>query len=280
MSGSRLPRWRRSSRRSGWWSGPLVATRAHSRSCDGACRTLSTLLLAAEKSSDLEVREAAMDVYLAAASVEKTEATAGAVAARLGRGQEPSLERLGAGRVAWTRGGERRGAAAEWLGGDALVTGDKGVALGILTADCAPILFHDKVAHVIGAAHAGWKGALHNIMESTLATMETLGARRGNITATIGPCISPKAYETGPEFIARFLAKDSDNSRFFAQGQGDRLLFDLPGFILEHLRRDGINKPVWTGHCTFSNPEKFFSYRRTSQAQEPDYGRQISVIAL
>lgn len=162
---------------------------------------------------------------------------------------------------------------------DALVTRDKGVALGILTADCAPILFHDPVAGVIGAAHAGWKGALDDIMESTLAMMETLGAERANITAAIGPCISQKAYETGPEFIDRFLADNQDNSRFFALGQGDRLLFDLPLFILERLRLAGISNPIWTGHCTFSDPDKFFSYRRTTHVKEPDYGRQISVIA-
>ncbi len=163
---------------------------------------------------------------------------------------------------------------------DALVTRDRGVALGILTADCAPILFHDPVAGVIGAAHAGWKGALDNVMESTLVAMETLGATRANIAVAIGPCISQKAYETGPEFIEYFLAADPSHSRFFAQGQGDRLLFDLPGFILEKLRQAGIANPAWTGHCTFSDPKKFFSYRRTTHADESDYGRQISVIAL
>jgi polyphenol oxidase len=163
---------------------------------------------------------------------------------------------------------------------DAMVTRDKDVALGILTADCAPILFHDPVSHVIGAAHAGWKGALDNIMESTISAMESLGAKRTNINATIGPCISQKAYETGPEFIERFLTDDQTYSRFFAQGNGDRLLFDLPGFVLNRLRQAGCANATWTGHCTFFDPENFFSFRRTTHAKEPDYGRQISVIAL
>ncbi len=163
---------------------------------------------------------------------------------------------------------------------DALVTRDTGVALGILTADCAPILFHDPVAGVIGAAHAGWKGALNNIMERTIKTMETLGASRTNITAAIGPCIGQQSYEVGPEFLSNFIAESRENARYFIGGQGDRMLFDLPSFVLDRLRKTGIANADFTGHCTFSEPSRFFSYRRCTHAGEPDYGRQISCITL
>ncbi len=163
---------------------------------------------------------------------------------------------------------------------DALVTRLPGLALAILTADCAPILFHDPDAGVIAAAHAGWKGALYGIIESTVRAMETIGATRTSIVAVIGPCISQRAYEVGPEFLDRFLVEDAEFAAHFAQSGGDRLQFDLPGFVLRQLRAAGLTDPEWTGHCTLSDADRFFSYRRTTKADEPDYGRQLSVISL
>ncbi len=163
---------------------------------------------------------------------------------------------------------------------DAMVTATKGIALGILTADCAPILFSDPNAGVIGAAHSGWKGAISGISEATLSVMETLGAKRENITAVVGPSISQSAYEVGPEFFEDFTAHDGAYSRFFAQGTDDRMQFDLPSFCLYRLREAGIGNATWTGHCTYSEPDRFYSYRRTCHAKQADYGRLISVIRL
>jgi len=163
---------------------------------------------------------------------------------------------------------------------DAMVTDRPGMILGILTADCTPVLFADPAAGVIGAAHAGWKGALTGVLEATLDAMETLGAERANVRAAIGPVISQRAYEVGPEFMDRFLDEDPDNDRFFAAGAGDRMQFDLPGFALSRLRAAGIGGAEWTGHCTFSDPARFYSYRRTTYAGEADYGRLLSAIRL
>lgn len=163
---------------------------------------------------------------------------------------------------------------------DALVTATPGLCLGALHADCAPVLFADQEARVIGAAHSGWKGALGGILEATLAAMEALGAARGQIRAAIGPTISQRAYEVGPDFFDRFEAEDTDAPRFFAQGAGDRLQFDLPGYILHRLRGAGIGEAAWTGHCTHADPARFFSYRRACQRGEGDYGRLLSVIVL
>ncbi|MCF6234107.1 MAG: peptidoglycan editing factor PgeF [Rhodobacteraceae bacterium] len=163
---------------------------------------------------------------------------------------------------------------------DAMVTNTPGLALGILTADCQPVLFHDAKAGVIGAAHAGWRGALSGILEQTLAAMEVLGANRADTSAIIGPSISQRAYEVGPEFLDEFLVDDPDNSRFFANGTGDRMLFDLQGFSLYRLRAAGVGHSEWTRHCTFSDADRFYSYRRTTHAQEADYGRLISTIRL
>lgn len=163
---------------------------------------------------------------------------------------------------------------------DAMVTATPGLALSVLSADCQPILFHDAKAQVIGAAHAGWRGALDGILESTLAAMEALGADRADTTAIIGPCISQPAYEVGPEFLDAFLADDPDNARFFANGSGDRMLFDLQGFGLHRLRRAGIGHAEWTRHCTYSDAARFFSYRRATHAKEADYGRLVSSIRL
>ena len=163
---------------------------------------------------------------------------------------------------------------------DAMVTATPGLALGILTADCQPVLFADHSAGVIGAAHAGWRGALDGVLEATLEAMEALGARRADTVAVIGPTISQRAYEVGPEFLDAFMADDIDNQRFFANGQNDRYLFDLPAFGLHRLRSIGVGHAEWTRHCTYSDPDRFYSYRRTTHNGEADYGRLISVIRL
>ncbi|WP_299886447.1 peptidoglycan editing factor PgeF [uncultured Ruegeria sp.] len=163
---------------------------------------------------------------------------------------------------------------------DAIVTATPGLALTILTADCQPVLFADREAQVIGAAHAGWRGALDGVLETTLDAMEALGAKRENTCAVIGPTISQRAYEVGPGFMDEFIAESPDNTRFFANGQDDRLQFDLPAFGLHRLRQAGIGQAEWTRHCTYSDPERFYSYRRSTHAKEADYGRLISVIKL
>lgn len=163
---------------------------------------------------------------------------------------------------------------------DAMVTATPGIALGVLTADCQPVLFADAKAHVIGAAHAGWRGAKDGVLEATIAAMEGLGAQRSRIVAVIGPCISQAAYEVGPEFFETFTDDDRSTVRFFINGPGDRLLFDLPAYGLSRLRAAGIAHAEWTRHCTFAAPDRFFSFRRTTHAHEVDYGRLISVIRL
>lgn len=163
---------------------------------------------------------------------------------------------------------------------DALVTATPGVALAVLTADCQPVLLADPEAGVIGAAHAGWRGALDGVLDATVEAMVELGASREGIRAAIGPTISQRAYEVGPEFLDDFLIEDPDNSRFFAGGAGDRMQFDLPAYGLHRLRSAGVGEAEWTRHCTYSDPERFFSYRRATHAGEVDYGRLISVICL
>jgi hypothetical protein len=172
------------------------------------------------------------------------------------------------------------GGATERPRADAAVTADPGVAISVLTADCAPILLHDPAARVVGAAHAGWRGAVDGIVDATLAAMERLGARRGSVRAAVGPTISQRAYEVGPEFFDRFRDEADGFARHFAPGQGDRLMFDLPGFVLGRLRAAGVAEAAWIGACTYSDPERFFSYRRSTHAGEPDYGRLISAIRL
>lgn len=162
---------------------------------------------------------------------------------------------------------------------DAMVTNQPGLALGILTADCQPVLFGDPEAKVIGAAHAGWAGALAGVLENTVDAMVALGARREAIRAVIGPCISQRAYEVGPEFFDRFYDADPENARYFANGNGDKMQFDLPGFGLSCLRRAGVFAE-WTRHCTYSDPDRFFSYRRATHQGEPDYGRLIATISI
>ncbi|QFT94306.1 Laccase domain protein YfiH [Roseovarius sp. THAF9] len=163
---------------------------------------------------------------------------------------------------------------------DAIVTATPGLALAILTADCQPVLFADRKAGVIGAAHAGWRGAFDGILESTLDAMETLGADRAETTAVIGPSISQPAYEVGTEFFERFADDDPDNTRFFTNGKPGKYQFDLPGFGLHRLRAAGVGDASWTRHCTYSDADRFFSFRRATHKGEADYGRLISAIRL
>jgi len=163
---------------------------------------------------------------------------------------------------------------------DALVTATRGVALSVLTADCQPVLFADINAGVIGAAHAGWKGALGGVLEATIDAMEVLGAARENIAAVIGPCISQPAYEVGPEFFEDFIAQDAAFARFFANGKDGKYQFDLPALGLHRLREAGVGSAEWTRHCTYGDPDRFYSYRRTTHNKEADYGRLIAAITL
>lgn len=164
---------------------------------------------------------------------------------------------------------------------DGMVTRIPGLALGIATADCGPILFADSENGVVGAAHAGWKGALTGVIEATVSAMEGLGARRGAIVAVLGPTIAQAAYEVGPDFIARFRTEAPGFERFLGAGARDaHAQFDLPGFILARLDEVGIAGSSALHRCTYSEPESFYSYRRTTHRGEPDYGRLISAISL
>lgn len=163
---------------------------------------------------------------------------------------------------------------------DAMVTSTPGMVLGILTADCQPVLFSDPQAKIVGAAHAGWKGAKGGVIDATVQAMEALGADKANIVAVIGPCIGPSAYEVGSEFKDQFLADDPDNTRFFSPGLGDKHMFNLPAFGLHALEQAGITQTTWTGHCTYNDPARFFSYRRSTHQKDPDYGRLISCIRV
>jgi hypothetical protein len=163
---------------------------------------------------------------------------------------------------------------------DGLVTRAPGLALGVLTADCMPVLFADAEAGVIGAAHAGWRGARDGILEATLTAMVSEGAEISQIVAVIGPAISQAAYEVGPEFVESFLDEDPDNARFFASGNGDRALFDLPAYGLARLRAAGVGHAEWTRHCTYADPGRFYSYRRATHGGEADYGRLLAAIRL
>ena len=167
------------------------------------------------------------------------------------------------------------------LEGDGMVTAMPGLGLGILTADCAPVLFADAEAGVIGAAHAGWKGALGGVLEATLEAMEKLGAVRGRISAAIGPSISQKNYEVGADFRDRFLEAGVKDQRFFLPSDREgHFRFDLPGYVLHRLTQAGTGSVESLGICTYPAENGFFSFRRTTHAGEPDYGRQISAIVL
>lgn len=164
---------------------------------------------------------------------------------------------------------------------DAIVTRVAGLAIGVSTADCGPILFADAQAGVIGAAHAGWKGALTGVLEATVAAMEKLGARRDRIAAALGPLIRQPNYEVGAEFVERFKAADASNERFFAPAsRPGHAMFDLPGYIRSRLERADIQSVEDLGLCTYAEEARFFSYRRTTHRGEPDYGRHVNAIAL
>ena len=163
---------------------------------------------------------------------------------------------------------------------DALVTSVPGLAIGILTADCGPVLFADAEAGVIGAAHAGWKGAMGGVLENTVSKMIDLGARREYITATLGPCISQSNYEVGPEYLSTFLNADMSNNRYFILSEKEgHSMFDLTSYVVDRLLSSGI-KAGSVYLCTYHDEERFYSYRRSVHKSEPDYGRQISAIML
>ncbi len=164
---------------------------------------------------------------------------------------------------------------------DALVTATTGLALGVTGADCGMILFADAEARVIGAAHAGWKGALNGIVEATVDAMERAGARRASIRAALGPCIAQASYEVGPELVAAFAAKDASSARYFVPSvNAGRSMFDLHGYIGERAEQTGIGAFEDCGLNTYADEARFFSYRRTTHRMEPDYGRLVSAIAL
>ena len=164
---------------------------------------------------------------------------------------------------------------------DAIVTRVPRLAIGVSTADCGPLLLGDGDARVIGAAHAGWRGALTGVIEATVVAMERLGADRKAMTAALGPTIRQPNYEVGPEFVERFLSADAANARFFAASQKSaHAMFDLAGYIGARVRLAGITQFEDLGLCTYAEPDRFFSYRRTTHNDETDYGRHINAIAL
>jgi polyphenol oxidase len=164
---------------------------------------------------------------------------------------------------------------------DAIVTRTRGLAIGATTADCGPVLFADAQAGVIGAAHAGWRGAFHGVLEATIAALESCGADRGRLVVALGPMIRQPNYEVGAEFVARFEAVDAANGLFFtASARAGHALFDLPGYIAARLRGCGIAHIEDVGRCTYAEPQEFFSYRASTHRGEPDYGRHVNAIAL
>ena len=163
---------------------------------------------------------------------------------------------------------------------DALATATPGLLLGILTADCAPVLLADREAGVIGAAHAGWKGALGGVTDSVVAAMETLGARRDRIAAAVGPCIARASYEVDEAFFRRFCEADPENERFFLDGRAGHHQFDLEAYVGARLAAAGIGRVELVGEDTYANPEAYFSFRRATHRGEADYGRQIALIGL
>lgn len=163
---------------------------------------------------------------------------------------------------------------------DALVTDRPGLALGILTADCAPVLLADREAGVVGAAHAGWKGAIGGVTDSTIALMETLGARRDRIAAAVGPCIARASYEVDSGFFRRFAEADPANERFFADGKPGHFQFDLEAYVAHRLAAAGVRTVETLGLDTYSDESRFYSFRRATHRGEPDYGRQIAIIGI
>jgi YfiH family protein len=163
---------------------------------------------------------------------------------------------------------------------DAMVTDRPGLLLGVLGADCPPILFADEAAGVIGAAHSGWKGAFAGVGEATVAAMERLGADRSRVVAAIGPCIQQKSYEVDAGFFQRFCEADPENERFFREGRADHYQFDLEGFIASRLAACGIGTVHVSGVDTYADEQGYYSFRRATHRGEPDYGRQMGAIGL
>lgn len=164
---------------------------------------------------------------------------------------------------------------------DAIVTRIPGLAIAVSTADCGPVLFADEKARVIGAAHAGWRGAFGGVIEATLAEMEKLGARRDNIITALGPMIRQPNYEVSGEFFATFIAATKDNERYFQNGaRPDHYMFDLPGYIATRLKAAGVHAIEDCGLCTYAEPDRFYSYRRSQHRHEGDYGRHMNAIVL
>lgn len=163
---------------------------------------------------------------------------------------------------------------------DALVTARRGVLLGVVTADCTPVLLADREAGIVGAAHAGWKGAIGGVTDRTIEAMEALGARRGSIVAAIGPTIAQSSYEVDEGFRDRFRDGDAANARYFAAGRPGHWQFDLPGYVAARLLRAGIGRVDDLGLDTYAAPDRFYSFRRATHRGEPAYGRQISLIGL
>lgn len=164
---------------------------------------------------------------------------------------------------------------------DAIVTKTPGLAIGVSTADCGPLLFADREARVIGAAHAGWRGALSGVIESTVAAMEELGADRSRMTVALGPLIRQQNYEVSADFVDEFLRIDKTYARFFSfAARAGHAMFDLPAFIAHRLDRSGIDRFEDVGVCTYADPDRFYSYRRSVHRAEPDYGRHVNAIVL
>ncbi len=163
---------------------------------------------------------------------------------------------------------------------DAMVTNRPGLILGILTADCVPVLFADREAGVVGAAHAGWKGAIGGVTDNSIAAMEALGARRDRIACAVGPCIGRSSYEVTTAFAERFEADGAENARFFTPGREGHCQFDIAAYVAARLAAAGIRSIEMLDQDTYSQPDRFYSYRRSCHRGEPDYGRQISMIAL
>lgn len=171
-------------------------------------------------------------------------------------------------------------AEADRPAADALVTDRPGLVLGILTADCVPVLFADAQAGIVGAAHAGWKGAIGGVTDATIAAMEALGANRTRIACAIGPCIGRASYEVGDDFAERFEAAAPDNGRFFSEGRAGHRQFDIAAYVAARLAGAGIGRVEMLDKDTCSQPDRFFSYRRSCLRGEAGYGRQISMIAV
>jgi YfiH family protein len=176
--------------------------------------------------------------------------------------------------------------AEPWIAGeapraDAMVTNNTNIALGILTADCVPVLLADRAADVVGAAHAGWKGAVAGVTDAAIAAMEALGAKRSRIAAAVGPCIGQDNYEVGPEFHSGFLRAEVGNDRYFAAGtRAGHYRFDLGAYVCDRLADSGISRVERLPACTYAQEAEFFSFRRATHRGESDYGRQLSAIML